>query len=91
MSMRFDSTSARHKLLIAALLLTLFAIPFAVSRQNLGIEDSKAILAGGAVIGSSASEQNTLAQPTNDASQVSEVVGHSFVGGLAPTSVTPDR
>jgi hypothetical protein len=84
MGMQFDSTSAKHKLLIAVLLLAVFAVPFAWNWQNLSSADTKAVLAGGGVIGTAAMSGDTVeAAPTNHTGQVTISAGRSFTGLLA--------
>lgn len=82
MRMHTDSTNAKHKLTIAAVLLTLFALPFALQWQVVSAFDSKALLAGGAVVGNSAFTKVGTSPSTNHAAQISTVSGSSFTGVL---------
>lgn len=82
--MKFHSSSAKHKLSIVALLLILFALPFVIQWHAVTTFDSKALMAGGAVIGNSAfTDQSAQAPTTNNASQAISTAGNDFVGAMA--------
>jgi hypothetical protein len=83
MNMRFDSTNAKHKLFIAGLLLTLFAVPFTLEWSSVTAMNGQALLAGGAAIAGSSPDNASPAPVSNNAAQASEVTGHAFVGGMA--------
>jgi len=81
MAMQFRSSSAKHKLSITLLILTLFAIPFALQWAKVNAVDTQAWLAGGAVIGNQV-EENTIqtVTPTNNISNASTAAGSSYLG-----------
>lgn len=79
--MHFHSSSAKHKLFIAAILLALFIVPFAMQWASVRVLDSKAIMAGAGAIGNSAySDDSTVPPSTNYAGQLGNVSGKSFIG-----------
>ena len=82
MAMQLDSSNAKHKLAIAALLLALFALPFALQWRTVSAFDTKALIAGGAVIGNDAFTDLNTSPSTNHAAQISTVSGSSFTGAL---------
>ena len=77
-----DSTNAKHKLFIAALLLTLFAIPFAMQWRSVSQFDSKSLMAGGATIGIADSSVQSVPRVTNNTGQATTTAGTSFTGIL---------
>jgi hypothetical protein len=80
--MRLDSINAKHKLFIAGLLLALFALPFAVEWTHITALDSRAMLAGGAVIGGATPETSAVAPVSNNSAQAAATTGRSFTGVL---------
>lgn len=77
------SSSAKHKLVITALLMLLFALPFAWQWHAVKSFDSAALMAGGAVIGNSAFSEQQVQPSTNNVVIISNVSGSSFTGALA--------
>jgi hypothetical protein len=82
--MQLHSTHAGHKLIIAILLLALVVVPFAIQRHSVATFDTQSLMAGGAVIGNSAFEnQNADAPRTNHIGQAAGTAGSNFVGAMA--------
>lgn len=81
--MRVIIRNGGHKLILAAFLLVLFAIPFAISRQAIIRFDSKALMAGGAVIGHGTEQAYTADASDGTANQAQITTGRSFTGALA--------
>jgi len=77
-----DSTNAKHKLLVAALLLALFATPFALQWRSVSTLDSKAFMAGGATVGTADASVQATPAVTNNTGQASTTAGSSFTGVL---------
>ncbi len=79
--MQLRSTNAKHKLVITAFLLTMFAVPFALQWASIKAIDTRALIAGGAVIANQAADNGEIATPSsNHASQAGSVSGKSFLG-----------
>lgn len=78
------SANAKHKLFIAGLLLTLFALPFAIAWQRGMNFHDQAVLAGGATIGKMdrAAVHNTPAKTTNNVGQIAGTAGGDFIGDM---------
>jgi hypothetical protein len=82
--MQFHSSNAKHKLSIVALLLVLFAVPFALQWRAVTAFDSQTLMAGGAVIGNSAfAKQQTDSTNANNIGSVTSTAGSNFVGSMA--------
>lgn len=82
--MQIDSYQHRHKLVLTALLLALFAVPFAVEWQNLKQHDTNAFMAGGTVIGRPAVTTSTPDTPaSNNSSAMAAIAGKTLLGTLA--------
>lgn len=81
--MQFHSSSAKHKLSIVALLLVLFALPFAMQWRVITTFDSRALLAGGAVIGKHTATPEQPQVTSNNTAQASSAAGSNFIGAMA--------
>jgi hypothetical protein len=78
--MQLDSRNAKHKLLIAGLLLLAFALPFLFTWSSVASLDSDALIAGGAVVGGAVPDDTSHDPISNNTAQASNVTGRSFTG-----------
>lgn len=82
--MHVYTAHAKHKLLVAGLLLGLFALPFVVAWQRGVTFYDQAVLAGGAVIGKHdlPTSSRTTTPSANNAGQIIGTAGGDFIGDM---------